>query len=188
VRALHRPYDALRLHHELEHRPDLVLLTNFDWSLLGTGLVSSVNALKSEELIRPGVVVLPSAARVWAMAVQVLTDTGIPIDTSPVESLFWSPTLRKIAMDDTHSRRTIKPLTAPTVAFCLDLRAGAPAIRPEKAVLEMPVTADGRANAVVFWFEMPLGAGGVISNAPMAALPPGIYICMHVCIYLYVYA
>ena len=42
VRALHRPFDELRLHHELEHKPDLLLLTNFDYTLLGSGIVTAL--------------------------------------------------------------------------------------------------------------------------------------------------
>jgi tetratricopeptide (TPR) repeat protein len=73
VRAIHKPVDQLRLHHELAHKPDLVVLTNFDWTLLGAGLIRSVNNLKAEELLRPTATVLPAAARVWMMAVQVRT-------------------------------------------------------------------------------------------------------------------
>ena len=71
VKAIHKPLDQLRLHHELGHKPDLVVLTNFDWSLLAEGIITSVNNLKNEELLRPATTVLPAAARVWAMAVQV---------------------------------------------------------------------------------------------------------------------
>jgi SAM-dependent methyltransferase len=97
----------------------------------------------------------------------------VPIDSTPVERLLWSPTLRKVHLDSPHFRRTIRPLTAPTVAFAFDFRAGAPSIKPERVRLDLPLTQDGRANGVVFWFEMPLGAAGVISNAPLAAMPTG---------------
>ena len=173
VRALHRPFDELRLHHELEHKPDLLLLTNFDYTLLGSGIVTALNSLKAEELLRPGTAVLPPAARVWAMAVQVLADTGVPIDSSPAEKLLWSPTLRRVCLDEPHARRTLRPLTRPAVVCGFDFRATAPPIKPDKCALELSVVEDGRANAVVFWFEMPLGAGGVVSSAPLAALPAG---------------
>ena len=37
--VLHRPFDQLRMHHELHAKPDLVLCHNIDYSLLGHGLV-----------------------------------------------------------------------------------------------------------------------------------------------------
>ena len=95
--VLHRPYDGLRMHHELHAKPDLVLCHNIDYSLLGQGLVLAINNLKKEECLRPDAQILPAAARVWAMGVQVLTDTGVPIDMQPMEELFWSPIARKSA-------------------------------------------------------------------------------------------
>lgn len=32
-----------------------------------------------EELLRPNAIILPAAARVWAMAVEILTDPGVPV-------------------------------------------------------------------------------------------------------------
>ena len=55
-------------------RPDLVVCSNIDHTLLGRGLVTAVNNLKAEEILRPGATVLPSAARVWAVAVQALAE------------------------------------------------------------------------------------------------------------------
>ena len=85
VRAIHRDFDKLRLHHELSHKADLVVATNFDFSLLGAGLVPAMNNLKTEELVRSGTTVLPAAARVWAMAVQVLAH----IMSASKRSLGW---------------------------------------------------------------------------------------------------
>ena len=53
------------------HKPDLVVCTNFDHTLLGCGLIPSLNNLKHEELLRPSASIMPAAAKVWAMAVQV---------------------------------------------------------------------------------------------------------------------
>jgi len=108
--VLHKPHDQLRMHHELHAKPDFVLCHNIDYSLLGQGLVLALNNLKKEECIRKDATILPAAARVWAMGVQVLTDTGVPVDMQPMERLMWSPQLREIDMDDHFYRRTIKPL------------------------------------------------------------------------------
>ena len=49
----------------------------------------AINNLKKEECLRKDATILPSAARVWAMGVHVKSDVGVPIDMSPVESLYW---------------------------------------------------------------------------------------------------
>jgi len=171
--VLHRPYDGLRMHHELHAKPDLVLCHNIDYSLLGQGLVLSINNLKKEECLRPDAQILPAAARVWAMGVQVLTDTGVPIDMQPMEELFWSPIARKINMDEAFERRTIKPLTKPATALVFDFRASSPMVRREERFeLEMSCINSGRCNAIVYWYELNMGEHGIITSAPTPAAAP----------------
>ena len=172
--VLHRNYDALRMHHELHAKPDLVLCHNIDYSLLGQGLVLAINNLKKEECLRKDATILPSAARVWAMGVQVKTDVGVPIDMSPVESLFWSPIARPIDLDEPFARRTITPLTKPATALVFDFRASSPLIkREERFELEMHCTDSGRCNAIVFWYELHMGSTvELITSAPLAAAAP----------------
>ena len=173
--VLHRPYDGLRMHHELHAKPDFVLCHNIDYSLLGKGLALAINNLKKEECLRKDATILPAAARIWAMGVQVLTDTGVPVDMEPLERLFWSPALRQVEMDDPFYRRTLKPLTKPATALTFDFRAASPLIkREEKFELEMSAIDDGRCNAVVFWYELHMGGQGMknITSAPSVAAPP----------------
>lgn len=172
--VLHRPYDGLRMHYELHAKPDFVLYHNIDFALLGQGLVLALNNLKKEEALRKDATVLPAAARVWAMGVQVLTDIGLPIDMSPAERLMWSPQLREIQMDDHFFQRTIRPLTKPATALSFDLRASAPRIkREEKFELEMNTVNEGKCNAIVFWYELHMGQHGMITSAPSVAAAPG---------------
>ena len=106
---------------------------------------TQINNLKKEECLRKDATILPSAARVWAMGVQVLTDTGVPLDMAPMERLLWSPAVREVDMDEVFYRRTLKPLTKPATALTFDLRAPSPLIkREERFELEMSVVADGR--------------------------------------------
>lgn len=171
--VLHKPYDSLRMHHELHAKPDFVLCHNIDYSLLGQGLVLAINNLKKEECLRKDATVLPAAARVWAMGVQVKTDTGLPIDMQPLETLMWSTSARQIHMDEVFERRIIKPLTKPATALAFDFRASAPQIRREERFeLEMSVIDDGRCNGVVFWYELHMGQLGYITTAPSAIPAP----------------
>ncbi len=113
---------------------------------------------------------LPCAARVWAMGVQVLTDVGVPVDMSPLERAFWSPISRQIDLDELFYKRTIRPLTRPRVALGFDFRPTAPMIkREERFEMELGVIADGRCNAIVFWHELNMGPHGTLTTAPNAA-------------------
>ena len=172
--VLHRPYDGLRMHHELHAKPDLVLCHNIDFSLLGQGLVLAINQLKKEECVRKDTTILPAAARVWAMGVQVLTDPGLPVDMQPVERVMWSPQLRQVDMDDVLYRRVLRPLTKPVTALTFDFRAASTLIkREERYEIEMDVIADGRCNAIVFWYELHMGSHGLLTSSPVAAAVPG---------------
>ena len=87
VRAVHAPYDRLRLHHELAHRPELVVWSNYDYTLLGLGAIPALNRLKAERLLREDATVLPAAARLWVMAVEHTTDVGVPLDMGALDKV-----------------------------------------------------------------------------------------------------
>jgi len=171
---LHKPWDKIRMHHELHQKPDLVVCHNIDYALLGQNLIGAINNLKKEECLRPNAIILPAAARVWVMAVEVLTDTGLPVHMDAISSSFWSPIARPIDMDDHFYRRTIKPLSKPALALAFDFRATAPQIKwEEKFEMELSIIADGSCNAVVFWHECQMGPHGTLSSAPRAAAAAG---------------
>ena len=175
VKVVHCAFDKVRLHHEIETPPDLLICHAFDYSLLGTGVVPALNALKRGEALLPGATVLPAAARVWAVGVRVLPEMGVPVHMAATEQLFWSPVARPVDLDHKHWRRTLQPVTAAACVLGFDFRADAPPIKPERRPLDLRVTADGPVNAIVFWYELHLGdgEGGVLSTAPSAALPDG---------------
>lgn len=129
---------------------------------------------------------------------QVLTDTGVPIALDALENAFWSPVARRVDLDHHFFRRTIKVLSNPTAVLTFDLRASSGQIKPERRTQasrafaarwsarvprdepahhplsaapaqDFTIVADGRANAVVFWFDMPMGDAGVLTTAPQAA-------------------
>ena len=144
VHVVHAPFEQLRPHHELTAKADLVVCHNIDFSLLADGLVTSLNALRANDAVHARTTVLPAAARVWAMAVELKADTGVPIEMgSAFERLYWSPALRRVDLDGPWGRRVVRPLTAPISAFAFDLRVGAPPVKPEVATLALPPAAAG---------------------------------------------
>jgi len=48
-KVVHSAFDKLRLHHEIGQQIDLVVCHAFDHSLLGSGIISAINALKRDE-------------------------------------------------------------------------------------------------------------------------------------------
>ena len=174
VHVVHAPFEQLRPHHELTAKADLVVCHNIDFSLLGDGLVTSLNALRANDAVHARTTVLPAAARVWAMAVELKADTGVPIEMgSAFERLYWSPALRRVDLDGPWGRRVVRPLTAPISAFAFDLRVGAPPVKPEVATLALPPAAAGRLHAIVFWFELQMGPAGTLTTAPSRAAAAG---------------
>ena len=82
------------------HPVELLLCHNLDHTLLGTGLVPALNALKRGGALAPGCVVLPAAARVWCVGVRVLADPGVPVHMAATQSLYWSPVARAVDLDE----------------------------------------------------------------------------------------
>ena len=211
VRVLHCAFDKLRLHHELDHQAELLLCHSLDHTLLGTGIVPALNALKRGGALAPGCVVLPAAARVWCVGVRVVAEPGVPVHMAATQSLLWSPVARAVDLDEPHWARAVVPVTTARCCLSFDFRADAPPVpRTERREIELPRVAaaaadDGDAaapvvaNAVLFWFDLHLGAGGdgggggdggdggdggggagggpppppLLSTAPSAALPEG---------------
>ena len=48
-KVVHSAFDKLRLHHEIDQQLDLVVCHAFDHTLLGSGIISAINALKRDE-------------------------------------------------------------------------------------------------------------------------------------------
>ena len=49
-KVVHSAFDKLRLHHEIDQQLDLVVCHAFDHTLLGSGIISAINALKRDEV------------------------------------------------------------------------------------------------------------------------------------------
>ena len=49
-KVVHSAFDKLRLHHEIGQQLDLLVCHAFDYTLLGSGIVSALNALKRDEV------------------------------------------------------------------------------------------------------------------------------------------
>ncbi|MCQ4165457.1 methyltransferase domain-containing protein [Tahibacter harae] len=156
------PPDALP---ELLAEVDVVALPGIDHSLLGTGIAAQVRRYR-EQGLRPDARVLPARARLFAQGVQ-WAYPHIPFNLDALDTLRWSAVPEAPEFGPGGWRE----LTAAVEVGTVDFADFAAATHP----LQLPVTASGRLNAVLYWFELDLGAG--FGNAPQRGagrLPPAL--------------
>lgn len=132
---------------------------NIDHTLLGTGMLRALRE-HCERTGRAPARVVPAKARVYAMGVQwAYPGAGFALD--PLERLRWS--LYPQALESGPESYTA--LTEPVLAGEIDFAH----FEPGTWNLALPIVAGGTVNAIIYWFELDLGATS-ISNAPGSAL------------------
>jgi type II protein arginine methyltransferase len=152
-------------------RPTVVLSEVLDDGLLGEGVIPTV-AHARRELAVPNALVIPAAAKVWAMVVAMPSQPEpiiMPATSTPKNCAAqrWHAydTMRPPEMKKYTSLRLDRikftPLTAPFPVFGFDFDA--PLDDPASAAdysreqdIQVNATATGTANAVVFWFTLTL--------------------------------
>ena len=152
-------------------RPTVVLSEVLDDGLLGEGVIPTV-AHARRELAAPDALVIPAAAKVWAMVVAIPSQPEpiiMPATSMPKECTAqrWHAydTLRPPEVKKYTSLRLDRvqfmPLTAPFPVFGFrfdapldDISSTAEYSREED--IQVHATATGTANAVVFWFTLTL--------------------------------
>lgn len=136
---------------------DTLIFPRIDHTLLGTGIVKAVRRFTADGRSAR---VLPARATVYAMAIQ-WAYAASPFALAPVNKLRWS--LYPQALDLGPEFWT--PLTEPVRVGDIDFAD----FSETQWDVELPVVADGTVDAVLFWFELDLGAS-TLSNAPGSAL------------------
>ncbi|CAA9277701.1 MAG: hypothetical protein AVDCRST_MAG41-3359 [uncultured Corynebacteriales bacterium] len=152
----------LRVGVELPDRADVLVTEIFDCGLLGEHVLP-VLAHARRELLRPDSRLVPGSARLWA---QLVDSEQIWARNSVTEvagfDLSAFAQLRSLEYFSTYVHQyEHTPLTDPFPVLDVDFstRPG-----PAEVHLEVPVTAGGRAHAVVMWFELALSPGVTLCN------------------------
>lgn len=142
---------------------DWVVCSEIDHALLGAGLVRALHE-HAQPAIQHGAGVLPRAARVFVQAVQ-YAYPGAPYDLQPLDEFRWSPYPEAPELPEEACFALSEPVCAGTLAFA--------EFAPAAWACALPLQADGRVDALRFWFELDL-AGTLLSSAPGAgrALKP----------------
>lgn len=139
---------------------DAFLFTDFDHTLLGTGIVPAVRAfLAGRDADDASPIVLPARATVHAMAVQ-WCDPDPKTDLSALRARRWSAYPQPFDMPAAGWRA----LTPATRIVDIDFADFTPGDHP----IELEIVEDGVADAIVFWYDLELG-GVAMSTSPEVA-------------------
>lgn len=149
---------------------DVLMAEVFDSSLLGEGALPAFRHAVSA-LLKPGGAVLPQAASVEAMLVE-LPDLRaanplrrvMDFDLSAFDRFRNPAAARQIDLAGATHRR----LTAPQAVASFDFADPPPAARWRE--LALPVVEAGDAHAVAFWFALTLAPGVTVSSGPGGAM------------------
>lgn len=139
---------------------NLVVTDLFDAGLLAHRIVPLLAALRSR-VLQPGAVCMPAAATVYCMGVEARTDRVAGFDFSAFNRYRWGASYEAVRMDTTPHRRLTRPRRV--AEFFFDGRLRSSAI---EGTVKLDVIADGRLNAVCFWFDLHLDEEDTITSAP----------------------
>lgn len=168
VTVLDKRSDELRVGEDLDARVDVVVSEIVDCGLIGEGLLPSVRHARAH-LLAPGGLMVPVAARVFGQLISSPVVTGLNRVTTA--GGFDVSLMNAVA---TRGHFPVRLTTWPFSALSdpLELVAfdfAADPLTPGSRRLAVPVIADGEVHALVAWFEMSLGAGITLHNAPYHA-------------------
>ena len=152
----------------LEQAADVVVSEIVDVGLLGEGVLPSVRHAVAH-LARPGAVVIPAAATVYARLVALpwLRRVAPLRDLSGFDlSAFDRFRVPGAYQDMDLARTPHEVLSADVEVARFDLAAPPPAAPPRRVALEFPATAGGVVHAVALWFELYLDAHTTLSTRP----------------------
>lgn len=165
IAVVGKPSDRLRIGEDLDAPVDVLVSEIVDCGLVGEGLLPSTRHAR-ENLLAPGGIMLPSAARLYGQlvhseAVMGLNQVGKAggFDVSPVNAL-----ATRGHFPVRLGTWPFQMMSDPAELVAFDLARDA--LLPGERMVSLPVTSDGEAHALVVWFELDLGRGVVLGNSP----------------------
>ena len=136
-----------------------MVFPQIDHTLLGTGIVKAVRQYCAGERAAP-VRVLPAKATVFAMGIQWLYP-GAQFQLDPIDRLRWSLYPQALEIDAQLWSARTEAVQLGELDFAN--------FSETTWDIALTASADGKVDAIVFWFELDLG-NARISNAPGSAL------------------
>ncbi len=132
--------------------------------LLSAGLIPACRHALAK-LMLPDALVIPAAATVYAQAVQFRVDTVCGFDVSATNLYRWEPAH---ASGVPLAPGAYTPLSEPVRVWHFDMLT--PPEESDTQVVDLAFTSSGRFNAVLFWFDLHLGGGHILSTRPGSAV------------------
>lgn len=164
VTVVSSPSTSLRVGVDLPRRADVLVTEIFDCALLGEFALPALRHAR-RELLSPDAVILPRSGRLFAQLVE-SPELHSLNHIGEVEGFDFSPfaSLTSLEYFSTNLRNyRHRALTPPVELFRFDFAAD---IEPAERDIDVVPLEDGRAHAVVMWFELDLAPGVTLSNSP----------------------
>lgn len=145
---------------DIKQKADILVMELFDYGCLGEGALHLAH-FAWNTCLKENAIIVPNAATIFAQIIEL----QVPSDS--LKPYLYSPDYYGL---DLSARHHIK-LTNPFSVFRFDLndRATVKSTSPvngNSKVIDVKISADGVANAVVFWHVLDLAPGVTVSTAP----------------------
>jgi SAM-dependent methyltransferase len=156
---------SLRIGHDLATPADMIISEIVDCGLIGEGLFPTMRHAR-HSLLAPRGLILPKSARLWGF----LIESNIIMGLNHVTNA-GGLDVRRLNAVATHGHFPVRlpmwpyrALSNPVELARFDFTRDS--LMDDCRIISLPVTACGRAQALALWFEMDLGDGVILRNAP----------------------
>ena len=139
---------------------NMAILDIFDAGLIGHKALYMIEVAK-RNFLQPDTTVVPQAATLYCMGVEVITSKVRGFDMSAINKYRWDDTYETLFIDDVPHRRLTKPKKVFEYFFD-GKRKG----RSRANVLKLEVTQSGILNGIVMWYDLHLDDEDSLTTAP----------------------
>ena len=151
----------VKQYHDMETPADTLVIDLLDHTVLGMGLLKSVD-YSAKHLLSSGAQVFPSNVRIMGQLAEFKLDTVEGFDLSPMDCYRWYPGDERFQAQN----MPFRALSDPFVAVEINLTSRVANVQKEGTLKEseavweydedilVPAIRNGGWNAVVFWFEL----------------------------------
>lgn len=161
-----RPCD-LKIKEDVPICCNVIVSNIFDQGLLTSGMIPAIHHALAE-LATHNAIVVPSNATVYMQAVELRISDVCNFDMSSINLYRWNSLY---SSGTSLNLDAIQPLSDPVAVWYFDF--GAPPTKSDTKIIDVEFTADGRFNAVMYWYELNLFGDITLSTGldAMRAVP-----------------